>query len=144
MWRHKRWYLFLGVLALVVLVLTLTGNTGTRQVSDEADKFHLRRIAESIYEHYALTGKWPGKAGDLRKTSLGKLPYDIPLIEDEHYVVLWGEDLKPNPKENGQRLLVYAKGGPLRRGWKWVCWGDFRTEYLSEEQLQAVLQGAAK
>ncbi len=145
MWQGKwQWWLFLGVFCVVVLVLILANRTGTSRVADEATQWHLRKIAESVYEYYALTGTWPSNPNDLRKTSLAKLPHDIPMIENGNFVVIWGRDLKPNPADNAKRALVYAHMGPIRHGWKWVCWGDFRMEYMSEEQLQTVLQGAAK
>ena len=140
---RMRW-IVLGLLGLVVLVLILTNRTGSSQVADEVEQWHLRKVAESIYEYHALTGKWPGDAEDLRKTSLAQLPYDIPMIQNGQIVVLWSQDLKPHPSDNARRLLVYSVGGPLRYGWKWVCWGDFRMEYLNNEQIQAALQAGEK
>ena len=141
---RMRQIMFLGTLGLVAL-LWIVANRTEPNVPDYADQLHLRKIAGSVYEYHGLTGKWPTDAKDLLITSLAReVPLDISLIQDQLYVVIWSQDLKPDPKDNAERVLVYAKGGPLRRGWKWVCWGDFRMEYMSEEQLQAALQASGK
>jgi hypothetical protein len=113
------------------------------EVADEADKLHLKLIAESIYEYHGKHGRWPTKADDLRETSLPlTAPHDIETVKNGPYVVVWPKKLDPDPKKNGQRLLVYTRGGPARMGWIWLCWGDFRMEYVSGEQFDAILRAA--
>src|SRR5262245_2427061 len=111
------------------------------EVADTADQLHLKWIAESVYEYQAKNGRWPGGAEDLQGTSLPlKAPHDVGLVKNGPYVVVWPQDLDSDPKKNGGRILVYTRGGPARRGWVWVCWGDFRTEYMPGEQFDAALQ----
>jgi hypothetical protein len=111
------------------------------EVADTADKLHLKLIAESIYEYQAMKGRWPCCAEDLQETSLPlKAPYDVGLVKNGPFVVVWPQDLDMDPKKNGRRLLVYTLGGPARDGWVWVCWGDLRTEYMNGDQFQAVLR----
>jgi hypothetical protein len=138
-WR----FALVGVLVVFAVnaVMTLVGVHPLVGVADEADRLHLKLIAESVYEYRATKGRWPTQAEDLLETSLpATAPHDVGLVKNGPYAVVWPQDLDPDPKKNGGRLLVYTLGGPARRGWVWVCWGDFRTEYLSREQFQAVLQ----
>jgi hypothetical protein len=115
------------------------------EVADEADKLHLRLIAESVYEYRAKNERWPTKAEDLAETSLPlTAPQDVALVKNGPYVVVWPQDLDPEPKKNAGRLLVYTRGGPARLGWIWICWGDFRMEYVSGEQFEAILKDATK
>ena len=138
------WKPLVGLLLIALLPLIgvlLVPNHPLSQVADEADKLHLKLIAESVYEYHGKNGRWPGKAEDLLETSLPeKAPYDIALVKDGPFVVVWPQDLDPDPKKNARRLLVYTKGGPARLGWIWVCWGDYRTEYINGDQLQAILR----
>lgn len=113
------------------------------EVADEADKLHLKLIAESVYEYQANKGRWPIQAEDLQETSLPlKAPQDVGLVKNGPYVVVWPQDLDPNPRKNGGRVLVYTLGGPARLGWVWVCWGDYRMEYISGDRFQEILRAA--
>ncbi len=115
------------------------------EVADEADRLHLKLIAESVYEYRDLKGGWPAKAEDLQQTSLPlKAPLDVGLVKTGPYVVVWPKTLDPDPAKNGRRLLVYTRGGPARMGWVWICWGDFRTEYVSGEQFETILRAENK
>jgi hypothetical protein len=132
-----------GAVAFLVidLVMLWTRVHPIVEVADEADRLHLKLIAESVYEYQAKNGRWPVQAEDLQGTSLPlTAPQDVGLVKNGPYVVVWPRDLNPDPKKNGSRILVYTRGGPARRGWVWVCWGDFRTEYMPGEQFDAVLQ----
>ena len=62
-------------------------------------------------------------------------------LETGRMVVIWREDLKPDPKENaGLVLLYYNKGLFSLLGRNWVCWGDLRTEYIKSSELRAKLR----
>jgi hypothetical protein len=131
------------IFVIVDLVMLALRVHPISEVADEADRLHLKLIAESVYEYRAMKGRWPTMAEELEITSLPlKAPQDVTLVKNGPYVVVWPQDLDPEPKKNPRRLLVYTLGGPARLGWVWICWGDFRTEYVSREQFETILQGA--
>ncbi|OAI47458.1 hypothetical protein AYO44_09500 [Planctomycetaceae bacterium SCGC AG-212-F19] len=129
------------ILAGVYVAMILLRVHPLVEVADTADQLHMNWIAESIYEYRAIKGHWPSRPDDLLQTSLAvKAPHDIGLLKTGPYVVVWPQDLDPDPKKNGGRVLVYTRGGPARLGWVWVCWGDYRMEYMKGEQFEAILQ----
>ena len=99
---------------------------------------YLRLYASSVYEYHALTGEWPTKIDDLAKTSLAvKYPHWWKSqLDTGADVIVWPKTFKPDPKDNGQVILVYHnKGLDAEMGRMWVCWGDLRTECITPEQL---------
>jgi hypothetical protein len=98
-------------------------------------------IGASIYEYHALTGKWPARIDDLAKTSLpAQSPYWKYMLDDQQFVIVWDRTLKPDPKDNAGRILVYHNKGLIAtQGQSWVCRGDLRTEYIKTEDLRAYL-----
>jgi hypothetical protein len=143
----RKWRIALAAVAIAVvfvvidLVMLLTRVHPLVEVADTADQLHLKLIAESVYEYHTMNDRWPTRAEDLQGTSLPlKAPLDVGLVKNGPYVVVWPQRLDPDPKKNGERILVYTRGGPARRGWVWVCWGDFRMEYMPGEQFDAALE----
>jgi hypothetical protein len=134
-------------LVIVIIVIRtgramiLPGKDALDDTIDDAYQVQLKTIAESIYEYRIATGKWPTHAEDLTKTSLAvQAPLILKMVQDEYFVVNWRDDWKPNPRENGGRILVWAKSGRPRMGWVWVCWGDMRMEYMHQDRVAAILR----
>jgi hypothetical protein len=67
------------------------------------------------------------------------------MIDSGTNVVVWHDDLKPDPKDNADLILAYHNRGLLAwLGRHWVCWGDLRTEYITTQQLRAKLRKIEK
>jgi len=72
-------------------------------------------------------------------------PYWKVMIDSGTNVVVWQDDLKPDPKDNADLILAYHNRGLLAwLGPHWVCWGDLRTEYITTQQLRAKLHKIEK
>jgi hypothetical protein len=97
-------------------------------------------IGSSIHEYHSSTGRWPAKLDDLAQTSLPVQSYNWKLWMPP-FVILWHNNLKPNPKNNAAVVvLAYHNNGLLAElGRKWVLWGDLRTEYVKTDRLRAIL-----
>jgi hypothetical protein len=139
----------LTVVAAVCVAAALIAyarHDGIIAVANQAIQFDLEQIGSSIYGFHAKHGRWPGQLEDLRKTSLPQQrPYWEMEMRDGVFVVVWHKDLKPDPKDNADRILAYHNKGLLARlGHVWVCWGDLRTEYITSEELAARLQADQK
>jgi hypothetical protein len=106
-------------------------------ISNESIRLHLRLLG-SIYQYHDKTGRWPSRAEDLAQTSLPiRSPYWKVMLDSGTNVVVWHDDLKPNPAENASVVLAYHNRGLLAwLGRKWVCWGDLRTEYIPSKELR--------
>ncbi len=129
----------------VVLVLVGFYIYNTMDVSSQAVRYRLGALCESFYEYHAATGQWPAKSGDLAGTSMAvRLRYWQDDIQTGRVVVLWPQNLKPNPEDNADRILAYYNGGLISTLGNWVCWGDLRTEYLSTNKLDAILKSEIK
>jgi hypothetical protein len=136
----------LGV-AAVLLVLTLrfvamfTGvgvGGGIEDVAHESIRREIALLGSSIYEYHARTGHWPSRPEELAETSLAlQSPHWKMLVDIGTNVVVWHEDLKPNPADNANVILAYHNRGLLAHtGRQWVCWGDLRTEYIPTRELR--------
>jgi len=131
--------IIIGAGALLIFIGVYIYNT--MDVSSQAIRYRLGALGASIYECQAATGHWLGKAEDLAGTSMAvRLRYWQDDLQSGRVVVLWPHNLKPNPKDNRDRILSYFTGGLISTLGNWVCWGDLRTEYLSTEKLQALLK----
>jgi hypothetical protein len=130
----------LGIGAMAVAFIMANDYHSVMEMKDLSIQAYLRLYGESIYEHHALTGKWPSEIDDLSRTSL-------PLkdrsgcwksqLETQADVIMWPKDLKPDPRDNGHVILCYhSKGLDAERGQMWVCWGNLRTECITLEELQ--------
>ncbi len=129
-----------GGIAVALLAL-LASLYSLSDISHQAIRLHLRLLGASIYEFHDKTGRWPARAEDLAETSLpAKSPYWKLMLDNGTNVVVWPQNLHPNPRDNAGVLLAYHNRGILAHlGRHWVCWGNLRTEYVSNVRLQAGL-----
>jgi len=139
----RRWKILATAgLFLIALLYGLLGPGSLLDVAHQTIRLHLRFIGASIYEYHAKTGHWPARVEDLAETSLPRQsPYWKAMIDGGANVVVWHDDLQPNPRDNARVILAYHNRGLLASlGRHWVCWGDLRTEYIKDDQLRASLQ----
>jgi hypothetical protein len=133
--------IMVAIMAGVAFVVALLFFSGTTQVADESLKYELNALGQSIYEYHAATGQWPSRPDDLARTSLPlRLHYWRSGLENGSIVIVFHDNLKPDPRENSSVVLAYHNKG--LRAWlgrQWVCWGDLRTEYISTTRLNAAL-----
>src|SRR5438477_398784 len=130
----------------VLLLVTFAHFYSLSDISHQAIRLHLQLIGSSIYEYHSRTGQWPSRVEDLAETSLPRQsPYWKVMIDSGTNVVVWHDDLKPDPKDNADLILAYHNRGLLAwLGRHWVCWGDLRTEYITTQQLRAKLHKIEK
>ena len=115
---------------------------GLSQVSHETIQLHLKLVGASMYEYHSNTGRWPAHVEDLAETSLPlRSPYWKTMIDSGTIVLVWHDNLNPDPTQNAGVILAYHNRGLLAQmGRHWVCWGDLRTEYITSSRLQDNLQ----
>jgi len=124
-----------AVLAIVVAVIAFI--YGTVDVANKSLQFDLKKIGESIYEAHAKSGKWPMQIADLEGTEYLNMPYRRGILENGSFVIVWQQDLDPNPDANSGRILAYANSGLLSRlGRVWACRGDLRIVKIGNEEKQ--------
>ena len=124
-----------AVLAVVVAVIAFI--YGTVDVANKSLQFDLKKIGESIYEAHAKSGKWPMQIADLEGTEYLNMPYRRGILENGSFVIVWQQDLDPNPDANSGRILAYANSGLLSRlGKVWACRGDLRIVKIGNEEKQ--------
>ena len=132
----------LAVAAGVYLAAQITGMVmdyfNHDSIPHQAIRLHLRLVCAGIYEYHSKTGRWPTRFDDLAETSLAQKVPNWRMVEPQTIVVLWRDDLKPDPKDNAAVILAYYNKGLFSRlGRMWVCWGDLRTEYLKADEIHA-------
>ena len=111
------------------------------EIATKSIQFDLRKIGESVYEARSKSGKWPAQITDLAGTEYLKMPHRRTMLEKGLFVVVWQQDLDPNPEANRNQVLVYDNGSLLSRlGRVWSCRGDLRVERLRPEEV-ALLNG---
>jgi hypothetical protein len=111
-------------------------------IPHEAIRYWIKAYAESYYEFHAKTGRWPTSLDDLGQTTL-PVRYPLWRSSPDLQVFLWPQDLKDDPKENASRILVYYRKGLISEmGRKWVCFGDLRTEFVKDKDLEALLNAS--
>jgi hypothetical protein len=120
------------LLAVVVVIGSAVAFTwGQVDVATRSIQFDLRKIGESVYEAHSMRGRWPRQIADLEGTEYLKMPYRRRMLEEGAFVVVWQEDLDPDPARNRDRVLAYDNGSLLSRlGRVWACRGDLRVEVL--------------
>ncbi|MGH9721726.1 MAG: hypothetical protein ACRD8O_16080 [Bryobacteraceae bacterium] len=117
---------------------------GPNSIPHQTIQLQLKLFGSSIYEYHAKTGRWPSGFDDLAGTSL---PEQNPSWRamGSTIVIIWRQDLKPDPKANPGVLLAYHNGGLFSQlGRVWVCWGDLSTEYVKDEVLRTLLSTGGK
>ena len=134
--------MLLGMLA--VLLAAVIAHLNIRETADYSIQLHLKFIGSSIYQYHSLTGHWPHRVEELAITSLPlQSPYWKVMIDAGTNVVVWRDDLNPDPLQNAHFVLAFHNKGLLAwMGRRWVCWGDLRTEYIPNRKLREALQGA--
>jgi len=142
--RKTRWMIFAGLSVFAVLVYW--HYFSRESIPHETIRLHLRLTASGIYEFHRATGRWPRVPDDLAATSLPQTsPYWRTLIDNGSVAVIWNSDLKPNPNDNASLVMTYNNSGLFSKlGRVWVCWGDLRTEYVTEEVLRSKLQSQSR
>ena len=116
--------------------------SGISDVAHDSVRLHLNLTGSSVYEYHTRTGQWPTQNGDLASTSLPMVsPHWKYMLDEGLIVILWDKALKTNPKDNADHILAYYNKGLIsEQGRSWVCWGDLRAEYITNEQLQDALK----
>jgi len=108
-------------------------------IATKSIQFDLRKIGESVYETHSKSGKWPAQIADLEGTEYLKMPHRRTMLEEGAFVVVWQQDLDPNPEVNANRVLAYDNSSLLSRfGSVWVCRGDLRIEQMSAKDMRAL------
>jgi hypothetical protein len=124
-----------GLLGVAFVVLAFA--YGQMSVAVDSIRFDLKKIGSSIYEAHSSSGKWPTQISDLVGTEFLSMPYRKAALESGVFIVLWQEDLDPNPAANRDRILAYSNGGLLPRlGLIWACRGDLRVERIRREEIR--------
>jgi hypothetical protein len=107
-------------------------------IPHRAIRLHLELVCAGIYEYHSKTGRWPSRFENLADTTLAHRVPNWKMVEPQTIVVLWRDDLKPDPKDNARVILAYYNKGLFSNlGRMWVCWGDLRTEYLKTDEIRA-------
>lgn len=100
--------------------------------------FDLRKIGDSVYQAHARTGRWPAGISDLEGTAYLSMPYRKGFLENGHFVIIWHQDLDPNPAANRDRILAYDNGSLFSKlGWISVCRGDLTIQRMSFNEILA-------
>lgn len=132
-------WLALALLMLVMLAIYRVSDNARRRI-----EHHLCSIGESFYEFHQKTGQWPSGVDDLAETSLTKKSSQaINRIKRQNYVVIWHQELKPEPSGNAQQVLAYhdSMWFVLLHGRICVCWGDLQIGYEGLDAVKARLKG---
>lgn len=129
-----------GVVALVMVGAAFL--YAQIDIARQSIQLDLRLIGESIYEAHARSGRWPARIEDLSETEYLNLSHRRAMLEAGHFVVVWHDDLNPQPDGNHERVLAYDDRSLLSRfGSVWVCRGDLRVERMDADALQVYLSG---
>lgn len=130
------------VVVLVVAVAAFGFVYAQVDIATRSIQFDLRRIGESVYEAHSKSGKWPAQISDLEGTVYLSMPYRRKVLEEGLFVIVWQQDLDPEPQANRDRVLAYDNGSLLSRlGRVWACRGDLRIERIGAEEAAALNVG---
>jgi hypothetical protein len=136
-----RWKIIVGLVALAVAwSARLTWDyLDPNSIAHMAMQQQLKLFGSAMYEYHLATGRWPQRLDDLERTSL-PLKNHLWRETAPTIVLLWPQDLRPDPNDNAGVLLAYRQAGLFNRlGRVWVCWGDLRTEHIPQERLRTLL-----
>jgi hypothetical protein len=124
---------------VVIAVLAVAFVVTQVDIATKSIQFDLRKIGESVYEAHSKSGKWPARIADLEETEYLKMPHRRTMLDKGVFVVVWREDLDPNPAANANRVLAYDNSSLLSRfGRVWVCRGDLRIERMGAKEMRAL------
>ena len=143
---NRSWLTGIGAAVALLPLVAFVNFYSLSDISHHSIRLHVRLLGYSFYEYHARTGLWPTRVEDLAETSLPQQsPYWKVMIDSGTNVVVWHDDLRPDPKDNAGLILAYHNRGLLASlGRQWVCWGDLRTEYITSRELRASLQSVKK
>ena len=135
------WKIIIGIVALAAAwsARLVWDYLDPSSIAHVAMQQQLKLFGSAMYEYHLATGRWPQRLDDLERTSL---PLKNRLWRETAptMVLLWPQDLRPDPKDNAGVLLAYHQAGLFNQlGRVWVCWGDLRTEHISNERLRTLL-----
>ena len=117
----------LAVLILLWCAGVIQDYFDPHSIAHESMQVQLKLFGVAMYEYHAATSL-PAKSYIWRQSATT-------------LTLLWPQNLKPDPKDNGSILLAYTDKGLFNNlGRVWVCWGDLRTEHLPESKLRARLR----
>ena len=132
--RGKILSVIAGIAAVIVAFVY-----GQVDIATKSIQFDLRKIGESAYEARSKSGKWPAQIADLEGTEYLTMPHRRTMLEEGAFVVVWQQNLDPNPEANRNRVLAYDNKSLLSRfGRVWVCRGDLRIERISTKEMLAL------
>jgi hypothetical protein len=132
--RSKVFWTLIVVAAAAMAFIWVQVDIATKSI-----QFDLRKIGESVYEAHARTDRWPRQIADLEGTEYLRMPHRRAMLEQGLFVVVWQQDLDPNPARNSQRILAYDDGSLLSRlGGIWVCRGDLRVDRADAAEISAL------
>jgi hypothetical protein len=132
--RGKILWAMLAIAAIAVVFVYNQVDIATKSI-----QFDLRKIGESVYEAHSKSGKWPVTIADLEGTEYLGMPYRKTMLEHGVFVVVWHQDLDPDPEANRDPILAYDNGSLLSRfGRVWGCRGDLRIERIGAEEVAAL------
>lgn len=127
---------------LVLVAVAIAFVYAQVDIATKSIEFDLRKIGESLYEARSKSGKWPAQIADLDGTEYLRMPHRRTMLEEGVFVVVWQQDLDPNPQANRNRILAYDNGSLLARlGRVWGCRGDLRIERLNADEVVALNGG---
>ena len=116
----------------VFLVSLLLGIVILKSNSGEDEK--LTSVAQFAYEFWGSNGHWPNNISelDLARWQSRTVSYrDVVLAHPRH--------LSRNPAANREIIVVYQYTGKRLWPYRWVCWGDLRTEYISNTRFERTM-----
>ena len=116
----------------VFLVSFLVGMWILKLNSDEEEK--LTSVAQFAYAFWDDNGRWPNHVSelDLRRWQSRTVSYsNVVLAHPRH--------LSRNRAANRGMIVVYQYTGKRLWPYRWVCWGDLRTEYISNSRFERTM-----
>ena len=131
-----------GLLGVALFVISLLYDAA--DTAELSIQFDLGSIGQSVYEAHQRNGKWPARIADLAGTEYLNMPHRKELLEKGNFVVVWQQDLDPNPQKNRNRVLAYDNRSLLSRfSTVWTVRGDLRVESMDRDELNTLLKAAA-
>jgi hypothetical protein len=104
---RRFWVILVGSLLLVpVLLIVRYGDRN--DAAHQAIRYWVRLYGDATYEYHSTTGRWPARIDDLARTSLpAQFPYWKHRLDEGTIVLVWNNDLKPDPHDNAGLILAY-------------------------------------
>jgi len=94
----------------------------------------LTSVARFAYEFRNSTGNWPSDISQLgldRRLS-SRFSYRGVVLAHPRY-------LSRSPSANREKIIAYQYTGKRLWPYRWVCWGDLRTEYISNRRFERTM-----